>query len=145
MNLFKWKSKKKPVFPNIRERFYGKKITDNIALNHEVATVPSVNISDNQKAFEINIAVPGFKKKDIKIEVQNDCLIISSEKQYKDEEKKKNWVRMEYGYASFQRIFQLPENANPENIKAKMKKGVLHISIAKNKNEQNSVVDIPVQ
>lgn len=145
MSLFKWKSKAKPVFPNIIERFFGKKITDNISSNEEIATVPSVNISDNNKSFEVNIAVPGLKKKDIKIEVQDNCLVISSEKQYKNEDKSKNWVRKEYGYASFQRIFQLPENANPDDIKAKMKKGVLHITVGKNKNSKANVLNVPVQ
>lgn len=145
MNLFKWKSKTKPVFPNIIEKFFGKKITDTISSNEEVATVPSVNISDNSKAFELNIAVPGLKKKDIKIEVQDNCLVISSEKQYKNEEKSKNWVRKEYGYAAFQRIFQLPENADPDKIKAKMKKGVLQITVGKNKNSSSNVLNVPVQ
>ncbi|MCF6240382.1 MAG: Hsp20/alpha crystallin family protein [Bacteroidales bacterium] len=145
MSLFKWKRDKKPIFPNIVEKFFGKKITDNISSNEEVATVPSVNISDNNKVFEVNIAVPGLKKKDIKIEVQNNCLVISSEKQYKNEEKTKNWVRKEYGYASFQRIFQLPENANPDKIKAKMKKGVLQITVGKNKNKNSKILNVPVQ
>jgi len=145
MSLFKWKSSDKPVFPNIIEKFFGKKITDTVAKYEDVATVPSVNISDNQKSFEINIAVPGLKKKDIKIEVQDDCLVISSEKQYKNEEKSKNWIRKEYGYASFQRIFQLPENANPEKIKAKMKKGILQITVGKNEQKTNNALNIPVK
>ena len=144
MSLFKWKSKDKPVFPNIIEKFFGKKITDGAAKNEEVATVPAVNISDNEDAFEINIAVPGLKKKDIKIEVQDDCLVISSEKQYKNEEKSKNWVRREYGYASFQRIFQLPQNANPEKIKAKMKKGVLRITVGKSEKNKTKALNILV-
>ncbi len=144
MNLFKWKKDNKPVFPNIIEKFFGKKITDNVSENEEVATVPAVNISDNEKSFEINIAVPGLKKKDIKIEVQNDCLVISSEKQYKNEEKSKNWVRKEYAYASFQRIFQLPENTNPDDVKAKMKKGILKITVGKKENNKTKALNIPV-
>lgn len=132
MKLFKWKiNDLKPKFPNIVEKFFGKKITDEANNDEEVSTVPSVNISDIDKAFEINVALPGFDKKDVNIEVQNGCLIISSEKQYEKEEKNKNWMRREYGYASFQRIFQLPESADEDKIQAEMKNGVLTIKIAK--------------
>lgn len=145
MSLFKWKTDKKPIFPNIIERFSGKKITENLSPNEQVSTIPSVNISDNDKSFEINIAVPGLKKKDIKIELNDNCLVISSEKEYKNIEKSKNWMRKEYGYASFQRIFQLPENAKPDKIKAKMKKGILHITIEKNTDNKFKALHIPVK
>ncbi len=145
MSLFKWKTDKKPLFPNIIEKFSGKKITESVSPVEEVSTVPSVNISDNNKSFEINIAVPGLKKKDIKIEIQDNCLVISSEKEYKNEEKSKNWMRKEYGYASFQRIFQLPENANPDKIKAKMKKGILQITVGKTVDSNFKALHIPVK
>jgi len=131
MKLFKWETNIKPKFPNIVEKFLGKKITDGAIKNTDISTVPSVNISDASKAFEINVAVPGLDKKDVKIEIQNNCLVISSEKQYEKEDKNKNWIRKEYGYAAFQRMFQLPEGADPENILAEMKNGILSIKIEK--------------
>ncbi|MCK0132572.1 Hsp20/alpha crystallin family protein [Flavobacteriaceae bacterium F08102] len=132
MKLFKWNiSDIKPKFPNIVEKFLGKKITDDTTSDQEVAIVPSVNIADANKAFEVNVALPGLDKKDVKIEIQNDCLIVSSEKQYEKEEKNKNWMRREYGYASFQRMFQLPESADQDKIQAQMKNGVLSIKVAK--------------
>jgi HSP20 family protein len=134
MKLFKWNiSDMKPKFPNIVEKFFGKKITDNIPHNEEVATIPSVNIAEENKAFEVSVALPGFDKKDVKIEIQNDCLIISSEKKYEKEEKNKNWMRKEFGYASFQRIFHLPESADQDKVQAEMKNGVLSIKVAKKK------------
>lgn len=53
----------KPKFPNIIEKFWGKKITDKATNNEEVSVVPSVNISDIDKAFEISVALPGLDKK----------------------------------------------------------------------------------
>ena len=132
MKLFKWNiTDIKPKFPNIVEKFLGKKITDETSNNEDVSVVPSVNIADADKAFEINVALPGLDKKDVKIEVQNGCLVVSSEKQYENEEKNKNWMRREYGYASFQRMFQLPEGADEDKIHAEMKNGVLSIKVAK--------------
>jgi len=146
MKLFKWNiSDIKPKFPNIKEKFLGKKITDDIYYNEEVATVPSVNIADENKAFEVSVALPGLDKKDVKIEIQNDCLIISSEKKYENEEKNKNWIRREYGYASFQRMFQLPESADQDKVQAEMKNGVLLIKVAKKKDYIENKKQIAVQ
>ncbi|MFN4122717.1 MAG: Hsp20/alpha crystallin family protein [Flavobacteriales bacterium] len=134
MKLFKWNiSDIKPKFPKIVEKFFGKKISDATGPNEEIASVPLVNIADEDSAFEVNVALPGLDKKDIKIEIQNDCLVIFSEKKYEKEEKNKNWMRREYGYASFQRIFQLPESADQNKVQAEMKNGVLTIKVAKKK------------
>ncbi|BAX79336.1 Hsp20/alpha crystallin family protein [Labilibaculum antarcticum] len=132
MKLFKWNiSDIKPKFPNVIEKFLGKKITNEAANNEYVSVVPSVNIADVDKAFEVSLALPGLDKKDVKIEIQNDSLIVSSEKQYEKEDKNKNWMRREYAYASFQRKFQLPESADQDKIQAEMKNGVLLIKLAK--------------
>ncbi len=146
MKLFKWNiSDMKPKFPNFVEKFFGKKITDYTSHNEEVATVPSVNIADENKAFEVSVALPGLDKKDVKIEIQNDCLIVSSEKKYEKEEKNKNWMRREYGYASFQRMFQLPESADQDKVQAEMKNGVLSIKVAKKKGYIENKKQIAIQ
>lgn len=132
MKLFKWNiADLKPKFPHVVEKFFGKKITDGLSDNEQVSIIPSVNIADADKAFEVNVALPGFEKKDVKLEIQDDCLIVSSEKQYENEEKNKNWMRREFGYASFQRVFQLPESADQNKIQAEMKKGILSVKVAK--------------
>lgn len=137
MKLFRWKSDFKPRFPQIIEKFFGKNITHNTGKNEEIATVPSVNISEADKAFEINIAIPGLDKRDIDISVQNNCLIVSSEKQYSKNDRNKNWIRKEYGYAAFQRMFEIPESADPDKVQADLKKGILTVKMAK-KPEYNS-------
>lgn len=131
MDLVKWTKNIKPKFPKVVENFFGKIMGQGSAEYEEVATLPSVNISDENKAFEVAVAVPGLDKKDIKVEVQDGYLKISSEKQYEKEEKDKNWMRREFGYASFQRVFQLPQGADPEQVQAKMENGVLNIRLGK--------------
>ena len=133
MDLFKWTKNIKPKFPNIVENFFGKKIDDEVKDVEAVATVPSVNIEDKKKAFEVSLALPGVDKKDVNIEIVDDKLVISSEKQYEKEESEGNWMRKEFGYASFQRVFQLPENSNPDEIKALMNNGLLKITVGKHK------------
>jgi len=131
MDLVKWAKNIKPKFPKVVENFFGKIIGQGSAEHEEVATLPSVNISDEDKAFEVTVAVPGLDKKDIKVEVQDGYLKVSSEKQYEKEEKEKNWMRREFGYASFQRIFQLPQSADPDKVQAEMKNGILNIRLGK--------------
>lgn len=131
MKLFKWNTNLKPKFPATIEKFLGKKITDKASEGEEVSTIPSVNISNANKAFEISVALPGLDKNDVKLEIKDNCLIISSEKQYEKEDKNKEWIRREYGYASFQRMFQIPEDADHEQVQAEMKNGILSVKIAK--------------
>lgn len=145
MDLFKWTKNIKPKFPNVVEEFFGKKIDDQASGSEEIASVPTVNINDKGQTFEVSLAVPGMDKKDIKLEVKDNCLVVSSEKQYEKEENEGNWMRREYGYASFQRMFQLPENADPEYIDASMKNGVLKIKVGKIKGKEENKKAIEIK
>lgn len=144
MNLFKWTKNIKPKFPNFIEKFLGNKIDEHTTPTEEVATVPSVNINEKNKAFEVAVALPGLEKDDVRIEVTDQRLVISSEKQYEKEENKGYWLRREYGYASFQRIFQLPNAADENQVKAEMKNGVLSIKVGKKKDYSDKVKTIEV-
>lgn len=125
--------------------FLVKKIDDQASGSEEIASVPTVNINDKGKTFEVSLAAPGMDKKDIKLEVKDNCLVVSSEKQYEKEENDGNWMRREYGYASFQRMFQLPENADPEHVDASMKNGVLKIKVGKIKGKEENKKAIEIK
>ena len=129
MSLFKWTKNIKPAFPNVLERFFGNRSrSSGNSVTEAVATVPSVNILDKNKAFQVQVALPGLDKKDVSIEVRDQRLIISSQKQYK---KAAHWMRREFGYAWFQRMFQIPDDADPDQVQASMKNGVLSIRVGK--------------
>lgn len=146
MKLFKWKNDgSKPKFTNFIESIFGKNIKRIAKDGEEVSTVPSANIADEDKAFEIELAVPGLDKEDINIQIENSCLVVSSEKQYSKEDTNKNYTRKEYGYASFQRIFQLPKNADLDQVHASLKNGILKIIIAKDKTKEATMKKIAVQ
>lgn len=145
MDLLKWTKNLKPKFPAIMERFWGKIMGKDIKESEEVGLMPSVNISEEQKAYEVSVAVPGLNKEDIKVELGDGYLRIYSEKQYENEEREKNWLRREFGYACFQRIFQIPESADPDKVEASLKNGILNIKIAKKKGYENSVKKIAVK
>ncbi len=95
-------------------------------------TVPSVNIKENADAFNVEMAVPGFDKKDFKIALDHNVLTISSEKKVENETKEgERFTRHEYSYQSFSRSFTLPEAANGDKISAKYENGILNVEIPK--------------
>ena len=98
----------------------------------EGITMPSVNIIENGEYYRVEVAAPGFKKDDFKVELDNNVLTISSEFENKDEVKEENFTRREFNYGSFQRSFTLPEDVvDTEKINAKYNDGVLNIMIPK--------------
>jgi HSP20 family protein len=92
---------------------------------------PAVNIKEDDKSFKVELAVPGFKKEDIKVDMENDILTISAETKDEKNEEKDNYTRKEFSYSSFNRSFSLPKSANGEKIDAKYENGVLKLEIAK--------------
>lgn len=95
------------------------------------ATVPAVNIKDNTENFELELAVPGGKKDDFKVEVDNDILTISSEVKTESKESKENYTRKEFSYTSFKRAFTLPETVDGGKIDAKYEDGILRVTLPK--------------
>lgn len=94
-------------------------------------SVPAVNVKETEKGYEIDMAVPGFTKKDFEITVDKGVLTISSEKEEEKEEKDKNYTRKEFSYNSFSRSFTLPENVSEEDVKANYEDGILKLHVAK--------------
>jgi HSP20 family protein len=100
--------------------------------------LPSVNLKETDTKLEIELAAPGLKKEDFKIEVDNNMLIISAEKEEKKESNKKDdYVRKEFNYQSFYRSFNLPDYADENKIEASYKDGILNVIIAKKPGDRN--------
>lgn len=99
----------------------------------------SVNIKENEKQFNLELVVPGFRKENINIELKNDLLTISSEVENTNEETdNETFLRKEYTKSSFSRSFNLPENIDTDKIDADYKDGVLTIILSK---KEESVVN----
>lgn len=112
------------------------------------SNLPSVNLKESDTNIEIELAAPGMKKEDFKVEIENDMLMISSEKEEEKEEvgKKDNYIRKEFNYQSFCRTFSLPETANENKIEANYKDGILHVVIEKKEgNPKRALKNIPIQ
>ncbi len=100
----------------------------------EGATLPAVNVRETNDDFMIDVAAPGMKRDDFKVELDNNILTISSELEEKLEEKDKSgkFTRREFSYQSFQRSFSLPESkVDGGKISAKYADGILHVIVPK--------------
>ncbi len=104
-------------------------LNSNSKLNNSIT--PLANIKESETAFEIELAIPGFKKDDFKVEVHDKSLTISSVSNSETEESKDNYVRKEFSYASFSRSFKLPITVDTDKIEASYESGVLNLTLPK--------------
>ena len=100
--------------------------------NKEV-NLPAMNVKENPKNFEVELAIPGFEKKDIEVSIENDVLHVCAEKKKEEvEENEEGYTRKEFSYNSFDRKLQLPKTVNQgKEVKATYKNGVLKLQLAK--------------
>ena len=129
------------VFPSLMNEFFN----DDFGLNffNRNYSVPSVNSIENNDSFEIDLAVPGMKKEDFSIELNDKVLVISSESSNNIENDK---MRLnEFNFSSFQRSFRVPDSVDQDKIKANYKNGILKIKLQKRKesiSKPNRVINI---
>jgi HSP20 family protein len=107
--------------------------------------MPRVDIVDEKDTVNVHIELPGMKKDDIKVIVENNVLTISGERKRETEEKDKNYLRTERVYGSFSRSFTLTDEVNTENIKADYKDGILKIKLAKAEKAKPKEISVDVK
>ena len=93
--------------------------------------VPLVDLEDREKDFVLKAEMPGFKKEDIEIEVQEDSVEITGRVGWKYDKKAKGYVCKERACESFNRIVQLPEDVTTDAVSANLVDGVLEIVLPK--------------
>jgi HSP20 family protein len=131
MNLIR---KQPPFFPSLIDDFIN---TDwNLKVPSFSGTVPAVNIKELDSQFEIELAVPGMKKDDFEIEVEDGVVSISSTQEEEQVNEKGKFTRREFSYSSFRRSFTLPDSVDPTKIDATYKEGVLLVLLPKHKEAQ---------
>ncbi len=93
--------------------------------------IPQVDISETEKIFELSFAIPGIKKGEIKIDLNESHLVVSGERKFEEKKENKNFHSVETGYGSFSRSFHLPDNIDTDKVEAKYEDGLLNIAIPK--------------
>jgi len=141
MTLVRYNRPKKDVlskrFSDIMDEFF------NDAVNaRRDSFVPSIDVSESENQFMITAELPGMKKEDINISLENGRLSISGERSFENEEKGKTYHRVETQYGSFNRSFQLPDNVSEESITATYEDGLLNITIDKSEDKVKKQIEI---
>ena len=115
--------------------------------NEAVATrgssfTPDINISETDNKLSIDVEIPGMKKEDINIGIENGALTISGERKNRNEEEGRKFHRVETHYGTFERSFQLPDNVDEESIEATYTDGILQIDINKKEEKVKKQIEI---
>ena len=114
----------------------------------EGAIAPKADISGTEKEYLISVELPGIEEKDIELEAQGDVLSIKAKREHKskdaNQDGEKKYYRIERQYGMFQRVIQLPEDADASVITANFKNGVLNISVARKEALKDEVRKIAI-
>ena len=105
---------------------------------------PLVDIIENDKEYLIKVELSEVKKGDVKVRVEDGVLYISGTRNFAKEEKDSRYHRIERAYGAFMRSFSLPEDADPQQVNADFKDGVLSVHVAKDKNARPKSIEVNV-
>jgi HSP20 family protein len=123
-----------PSLPSLLEDFFSRDWADSTLANRDYgSTLPAVNVRETNEDFRIEVAAPGMKRNDFKVELDNNVLTISSQLENKhDDQQEGSYTRREFSYQNFQRSFTLPDSkVEGEKISARYTDGILYISVPK--------------
>jgi HSP20 family protein len=129
MTLLKLKNQH-PVYSNLMDDFFGSELLEKTILGtpHKF---PKTNILELENGFKIELMLPGFKKEQIKIDLEKNNLVISAEVETPKEDLKQKYTLKQFTVNSFKRTFTMPENAANDKIEANYADGILSVHIAK--------------
>jgi HSP20 family protein len=94
-------------------------------------TLPAVNVTENEQGYQLELAAPGLKKEDFKISINQNRLTISVQQESSDTENAPRYLRKEFSFQSFQRVFHLPKTVEDAQIEATYQEGILTLVLPK--------------
>jgi HSP20 family protein len=106
---------------------------------------PTVDVEEKKEEYLIKAELPGVKKEDVTVSIENGLLTVKGEKKFEKEEKDKKHHLVECSYGSFMRSFTLPTGAKAEMVNAEFKDGVLKLTVPKTEEEKTKQIDIKIK
>lgn len=103
---------------------------------------PKMDIIETERAYEVSVMLPGLKKEDIKIDLENRFLTVSGERKVTENREDVKYHLVEAYYGSFSRTITLPENVNREKVNAIFLDGILKITIEKDEKAVTRNIEI---
>ena len=116
-------------FPTVFDEFLNSDMMNSV---NNVA--PSVNVKENEHAYEVELAAPGVKKEFCRVHVDEEhnlCVAIENKFEHKDEDKHSHYLRREFAYTNFEQKYTLPDDVDEAGINAKVEDGILSIELPK--------------
>lgn len=95
------------------------------------AWLPPVDLKEEETRYVVDVELPGLRKEDIEVHLENGVLTIRGERRFEKDTQKENYHRIERSYGKFSRSFSLPTRVNPEGISAQYRDGVLQVVVPK--------------
>lgn len=105
---------------------------------------PTTDIWETEKGYEVEMEVPGLNEKDISVSLEDNILVISGEKKSETKRAEKGFIQQECSYGEFYRALPLTKDVDPDHIDAKLKNGILTVTLQKLPSEKQHVKKINV-
>jgi HSP20 family protein len=148
MNLVKWDPFKELEDVSNRLNHIFGRVTARSEPDREMLTtadwMPSVDISETDAAYLVKGEIPGVKKEDVKVTIQDGMLTIQGERKQEKEEKGKKFHRIERSYGSFARSFRVPDDADESKVKAEFKDGMINVTLPKSAKAKAKAIEVSV-
>lgn len=122
------------LYPTVFNQLFNRELVDwnNTGFSAEDSTLPAVNILEDENRIQIEVAAPGMKKADFKIDLDQNRLTVAAEVSAENSESGERYSRKEFNYRSFRRLFNIPvETINGDQIEASYKDGILLLTLPK--------------
>lgn len=137
---------KSPTFPSLKsmmeDLWNSETLFDRAVLKNE--GLPAVNVLETEKNYKIEVAAPGFKKADFKVNIENGVLSISAETDQEEKQTEENYTRREFFKSSFIRSFSLPDDVTEKNITARYEDGMLVLILGKTQGTKTNKKEIAI-
>ena len=131
-----------PAWGNYLDHFFN---DDFFRFSNVQSQTPAVNISQDEKQFQLDFAVPGFKKEQLTVDLDEQLITVSGQKEENQEDATLSFTRKEFTFSSFKRSFRLPDSVNVQGIQAAYEEGILKITLPKAQPESKAKKAIVIE
>ncbi len=129
---------KESKFPSEINSLFDSFFNDGLGkFERNVFFTPRADVIEKESQFEVQLALPGLKKEEIKLDINKNILMVSGERKMNSENKDDKFHMVENFYGKFSRSFALPENIDQTKIEAQLTDGVLNVTLPKTELKQN--------
>lgn len=131
-----------PVIPRRFSEMMDEFFSESLSLGEHTGFMPGIDITEDDKQYFIQVTLPGMKKEDINIDLDDRTLTVSGERKHEKEEKDVKYHLVESRYGKFERSFTLPANADPDSMDAKYENGILKMTVKKSEKSMSKQIKV---